>query len=310
MDGLPPAPEPRANGNTVVTSLVEEVNARAANDPPATSSWTEYPLAEGDWIIINEYLASLAAPIHYGYFCRTGTFVHQVPSPCHELLKQCFVRTLKMKLRRLCSENEVRSFAERITEVAPPESKAGSKSSRDLHQPDIFFSHVCLPRYGIPVEIAYGQKRNRLHELAEFYILKSNRKTRLFIAIDYDHGHTSKVTLRTWRRDYTDPTGLRLRCRVQELRREDSTLIPGLPLRVCLLDLARQELIPPFLHGRDIELSVDELGSVLQEADSGEEIVEEDSDSESSTSDDLDGTEDTTDEEWPFERPGLIPFPQ
>ncbi|KIX92031.1 uncharacterized protein Z520_12246 [Fonsecaea multimorphosa CBS 102226] len=296
-----------------VRLILQDLNTSLANGPPDSSVWKEYPLSQRLWIIINEHLTALAGPLQYGYFSRTETFVHQVPSPSHESLSQSFAQLVTRKLYRLCREQGVRTFAGRVVHAGPPDSKAGSNSCRDLHQPDIFFSHVVLPKYGVAVEITYAEKRDRLQELAEFYMLKSNRNTRLFINIDYDRGRTWKVTLRTWRRDYTDPIGLRLRSRVQELRGEDGTLVPGPPLRVCMLDFARQELVPPFLHGRDIELSVEELGSVIEEADASdsEETDSEQSDNDTSMSDDPadTGTEEVVESEWPFERPGLLPFP-
>ncbi|EXJ53511.1 uncharacterized protein A1O5_13287 [Cladophialophora psammophila CBS 110553] len=299
------------------TSMLEALITRTAVAARDASCWTEYTLGVRVWDALNTCLTESREQIQYGYFCRSETFVHQIPSLAHELLRRSLARNILQKLIRLCSEigGEAEEFGARIVHAAPPGSKAASNSSRDLHQPDIFFSHANLPRCGLPVEIAYSQKRNRLQELAEFHILKSNRQARLLIAVDYDHNRTSKVTLCTWRRDYTDPAGLRLGCRVQELRTENGTLVPGPPLQITVLDFARQELVPPFLHSRNIELSVEELGSILQQADSLEERIEEDpnADTEGSpgfTPDDADEAVSVPEnEEWPVDRPGLMPFP-
>ncbi|KIW87242.1 uncharacterized protein Z519_12145 [Cladophialophora bantiana CBS 173.52] len=299
------------------TSMFEALTTRTALAARDASCWTEYPLGGRAWDALNTCLAESREQIQYGYFCHSETFVHQIPSLAHELLRQSLARNVLQKLTRLCSGmgGEAEEFGARIVHATPPGTKAASNSSRDLHQPDIFFSHANLPRCGLPVEIAYSQKRNRMPELAEFHILKSNRKARLLIAVDYDHNRTSKVTLCTWRRDYTDPAGLRLGCRVQELRTETGTLVPGPPLRITVLDFAPQELIPPFLHGRNIELSVEELCFILRQADSLDERVEGDPDTDGESSPDLtpddphEAVSGQANEAWPVQRPGLMPFP-
>ncbi|OAL29731.1 hypothetical protein AYO20_09115 [Fonsecaea nubica] len=304
---LPPIP-PLAEDNAEVATIIEDINRRTVGDPPDTARWIEYPLSEPNWIVTNKHLAEQRGPTQYGYFCGLETFVHQIPSPAQQLFIQSFSRKLLKKLTKLCRRHRVRMFRKRILAITPPTSKAGSNACRDLHQPDAFFHHVCLPKYGVVVEISFLQKRERLQELAEFYILKSNRKVRLFVAFDYDHHRTWNVSMHTWRRDYTDPEGRKLKHHYQEIRGDDGRLVPGPPLRVCLLDFARQELIPPFLHGRSIELSVREIGAVIEEADALEEIELEELDSDGD-SEDPETARDRGHLEWPFEEVGHIPYP-
>ncbi|OAP55617.1 hypothetical protein AYL99_09768 [Fonsecaea erecta] len=278
-------------------AIVDDLHTQLAEGTRESSLWKTYPMSPNLWLVVNQYLTTLNGPLRYNYFSHNHTFVLQISSRYHDVLRRSFLRVIVKKLYRLCRAYGVRTFARRILATCPPQSKAETPSGCDSHQPDIYFTHVSPPRSGVCVEITFAGKRDSIQDLAEFYILHSRRKVSLFISLDYDRRRSWAVTLRTWRRDYTDPTGLGLIYRTQEIRDDSGLIVAGEPLKICVLDFAEQEHVPPFLHHREIELSVRELGSVLEQADFGDDLEDN---HEESSSDDDEGTPDS-ESEWPFE---------
>ena len=120
-------------------------------------------------------------------------------SRTHELCTRRLSQGILEKLGQLCSTPEEREFKYQIADSGSADAE--SNNSRDVHQPDAFFHHGLSPQYGLVLEVAYSQKRNRLPELAKFYIFEGERETQMMIGIDYDYGRTKRATLLTWRRD-------------------------------------------------------------------------------------------------------------
>ena len=73
------------------------------------------------------------------------------------------------------------------------------KKSR--YEPDASFWHKDARYPGVIIEVAYSQKKKRLHRLADDYLLDSDANIRLVIGLDiaYGKGESRKATLTKWR---------------------------------------------------------------------------------------------------------------
>ncbi|KIW25472.1 uncharacterized protein PV07_08638 [Cladophialophora immunda] len=180
-----------------VSSILHAIEAADAHGCDGCATWTEYQLEEKDWFILRQRLDESGRKIRYHYFSETQTFAHQMVSYAHESSHGRLTMSLAVKLAALCASEEEKAFEKMIVNFGQADAKSSSNSS--IHRPDGYFAHGKSHKYGVVVEIAYSQKRERLQDLAEFYILRSDRKIQMLLAIDYDYGRTMKVSLITWR---------------------------------------------------------------------------------------------------------------
>lgn len=81
----------------------------------------------------------------------------------------------------------------------PAENASSGKKSR--YEPDTSFWHEDARYPGVIIEVAYSQKKRRLHRLAEDCLLDSDANIRLVIGLDiaYGEGESRKTTLTKWR---------------------------------------------------------------------------------------------------------------
>ncbi|OAG33852.1 hypothetical protein AYO21_12047 [Fonsecaea monophora] len=210
----------------------------------------------------------------FDYFSRIAIFVHRVPSSAHAAFLYEFYFQLRSKLNRLCAGDQEREqFGAQI--IAHGSADVVGRTTFDKHQPDNYITHRAAPTCGLFLEFACSQHRNRLPELAEFYLLEAKRLTQMVIDIDCDSLRTKKVTLHTWRRgseDHSD-TNSGLIEYSQELRSENSVRVSGPPLRISVSDIVPREHVPLSLHNATIDFSVDELCGILETAEDQKTLV-------------------------------------
>ena len=124
----------------------------------------------------------------------------------HEACASGFFEVVRIKLMKLCSSSEEREFARKIRNYGAATVKSRDTGSQDKYKADASIAHMSKPLYGLSLEVAYSQKRDKLSEKAKFYLLESVQETSIVVGIDYDYGRTEKVTLLTWRRDGNELT--------------------------------------------------------------------------------------------------------
>ncbi|OAP54714.1 hypothetical protein AYL99_11162 [Fonsecaea erecta] len=112
-------------------------------------------------------------------------------------------------------------------------------SDPDRQRLDNRITSELAPMHGIVLEFAWPQDCNRLPELGEFYLWESELDAKLVIA-------TSAATGK-------------LMEHAQELRTDDGRRVPGPPLQILMSGIAPPHCVSPYLPGKDIEFSVDEL---------------------------------------------------
>ena len=99
------------------------------------------------------------------------------------------------------------------TEVEfPVEGASSSKKSK--YQPDTSFWHDNVKYPGVIIEVAYSQKRKRLHRLAENYLLDSDASVQAVVGLDIEYGMkgSHKAALSVWRtREFLTDDGHELR---------------------------------------------------------------------------------------------------
>ncbi|KIW76586.1 hypothetical protein Z517_09030 [Fonsecaea pedrosoi CBS 271.37] len=215
-----------------------------------------------------------------------------MPSSAHEAFLYEFYYQLRSKLSRLCAgDQELEQFVARI--IAHGSADVVGRTTCDKHQPDNYITYRAAPTYGLFLEFAWSQNRNKQPELAEFYLLEAKRLTQMVIGIDCDSARTKRVTLRTWRRgneDHSDTnSGLIEYSQVstsnpvsddclfrrppQELRSKNGVRVSGRPLRISVLDIVPLEHVPLSLHNATIDFSVDELCGILEMAEEQQTLV-------------------------------------
>ncbi|EXJ69214.1 uncharacterized protein A1O5_07250 [Cladophialophora psammophila CBS 110553] len=243
-----------------ITSVLEAITAQNRAIPVVAPLWTEYRLAACHLDLLKQRidLFGEGGKLRCGYFSRTKTFVHEVPSSAHQMCANKFRWSVYEKVLRLCPSLAELPFVKEVIFDHSPTIEASDGQGNDFHQADLFVNHILSMDYGFCLEFAYAQKRDRLSDLAQFYIHDSETETRLVIGIDYDPKHSKKATLRTWRRD-----GDKLQAHVQDLRADDGKPIPGDPLRINVLDIAPPHCTPLSMHSKAIEFSVKELDDIL-----------------------------------------------
>ncbi|KIW98465.1 uncharacterized protein Z519_00126 [Cladophialophora bantiana CBS 173.52] len=263
LDPSPPTSAPPTYSETFpeVFAILKQVRAeRRRARATSRSFWREYQLTERDWPVLKRFMDGMYDPRpDYHYFSRTQTFVHCWALGPHSSAQFRFFFSLSQKWIALSSGDD----GGRMLFVPPTDVEA--MSGFDCHIPNGVLAYAWLPRlrgvqHSVIVEIGYSQKRTRFEELAQFYLLKTTRTTRLVIFLDFGYPGTNRVTLLTWRRDHSDPVAEnKLICYAQEMRSADGTLIPGPPLQITMLDLMPADHVPFSLRNKAIEYSVEEL---------------------------------------------------
>ncbi|OQV03247.1 hypothetical protein CLAIMM_08316 [Cladophialophora immunda] len=198
LDSSLPSAYPRS-----VCSIIQDIESRLSGRSREDEPWKEYPLGVDDWKILRWFLDNCGWKVRFDYFSRIQTFVHRMPSTAHDTFIYQLCIELIVKVRNLPAGDQEREEFRRliITHGSGDVKTTGSST----HSPDNFITHRRTPMYGLYIEFAWSQDRNRLPELAEFYMFESGRQTQVVIGIDCDSRRTKRVTLRCWRR--SNPTG-------------------------------------------------------------------------------------------------------
>jgi hypothetical protein len=73
--------------------------------------------------------------------------------------------------------------------------------SKSKYEPDASFKHEGAQYPGVIIEVAYSQKKKRLAQLADNYLMDSDTSVRAVVCLDIEYGknESRKATLSIWR---------------------------------------------------------------------------------------------------------------
>lgn len=160
-----------------------------------------------------------------------------MPTAVHELF---IARVEDAILSRLKSIRErsgcTATFAQKVNPARSTEIRFPAESNpsdrRSKHEPDTSFWHDDAQYPGVVIEVAYSQKRERLAQLAEVYLLDSDASVQAVVGLDIEYGKkgSRKATSTVWRtRERDTATGKELYVEKEvtdEVGRLCSSLLP------------------------------------------------------------------------------------
>ena len=158
----------------------------------------------------------LTARCRYDHFASIEIFVHRMPSNMHEVITRKLSAWFGGQLASLCSTEQEKEFQAMVADLGSGDIKA--RQGKEFHQPDAYFACAkSTPVRGVALEVAYSQERDRIPQLAEFYLgEQSKRMCQVVVGIDCDcRGGTKRATLLVFRRHDSDSTGKKIACREQ-----------------------------------------------------------------------------------------------
>ncbi|KAL6152435.1 hypothetical protein ACJBU6_09303 [Exserohilum turcicum] len=203
-----------------------------------------------------------------------------MPTAVHELFIARIEDSVLSQLKIIREgSDDAAAFAQKVnaarsTEIRFPATD-DSSGNRSKHEPDASFWHDKAQYPGVIIEVAYSQKKTRLHRLAEKYLLDSDASVQVVVGFDIRYGvkESLEATLSVWRPQFHQTNdGVELRV-VEEVADEafrdeqgNHTNHPG--LRLQLSDFACEELTKDVEGRREIIVSTPELCKYLSAAES------------------------------------------
>ncbi|EOA82634.1 hypothetical protein ACJQWK_04790 [Exserohilum turcicum] len=280
----PPTNEkPDTQADRVITLFREIQAGKHSNQDP----WTEIQLKPGDidklerLLKQNEELQGFVKDkIRYDYDAEKHQLVIRMPTAVHELFIARIEDSVLSQLKIIREgSDDAAAFAQKVnaarsTEIRFPATD-DSSGNRSKHEPDASFWHDKAQYPGVIIEVAYSQKKTRLHRLAEKYLLDSDASVQVVVGFDIRYGvkESLEATLSVWRPQFHQTNdGVELRV-VEEVADEafrdeqgNHTNHPG--LRLQLSDFACEELTKDVEGRREIIVSTPELCKYLSAAES------------------------------------------
>ncbi|KAF1992951.1 hypothetical protein P154DRAFT_451502 [Amniculicola lignicola CBS 123094] len=234
--------------------------------------WKEFKLAQGEYEQIERALQKdkvllgfVEDKIRYDYDGDKCILAVRMPTGIHERFIDAVEDDIRSQLKAIRSGSDRKArFAQKVQSTRSTEINfaANTASSKFKYEPDASFGHDDAQYPGVIIEVAYSQKKRRLHRWAENYLLDSAASVRVVVCLDIEYGKDSrKATLSTWRPQlFSTANGYELRAveeAVDEAFRDDEghpVEHPGLRLR--LSDFTCKELVEEELGDEDAEICI------------------------------------------------------
>ncbi|PVH90618.1 hypothetical protein DM02DRAFT_620927 [Periconia macrospinosa] len=191
-----------------------------------------------------------------------------MPTGVHELFIDGVEDAIRSQLKTIRSgSSEVARFAQKVrparsTEIEFPVGD-GPTSRKSKSEPDASFWHDDAQYPGVIIEVAYSQKKKRLGQLAEDYLLDSDANVRVVVGFDIEYGKkgSRRATLSTWRThiEHTaDGDELRVvQEAADEIFRDEQGIATDHPgLQLHLSDFAYKGLVQEEMGNLNRELSI------------------------------------------------------
>jgi hypothetical protein len=129
-----------------------------------------------------------------------------MPTGVHELFIDGVEDAIRSQLKAIRKGSDKAAlFAQKVrparsTEIYFPVDGA-SLTKKSKHEPDASFWHTDARYPGVIIEVAYSQKKRRLSQLAEDYLLDSNASVQVVVGLDIEYGKkgSQKATVSVWR---------------------------------------------------------------------------------------------------------------
>jgi hypothetical protein len=137
-----------------------------------------------------------------------------MPSAVHELFLEGVEDEIRNQLRVIRSGFDRKAqFAQKVRPTRSTEIRfpAGASPSKSKYEPDASFKHKDAEYPGVIIEVAYSQKKKRLAQLADNYLMDSDTSIRAVVCLDIEYGkdESRRATLSIWRPQLFDVDGRR-----------------------------------------------------------------------------------------------------
>ncbi|KAF2466100.1 uncharacterized protein BDR25DRAFT_336652 [Lindgomyces ingoldianus] len=250
----PPTDEkPFAQAHRVI-ALFKEIRA---GKHTKRNPWTEFQLSAEEYDEIERRLRRdedlsgyVNDKIRYDYNSETHRLVVRMPTGVHELFIDGVEDAIRSQLKAIRrGSDKAARFAQKVwparsTEIEFPVEDCPT-GRRSKYEPDASFWHENAQYPGVIIEVAYSQKKKRLGQLAEDYLLDSDANVRVVVGLDIEYGkkgsHVLRVVQEAANEIFRDEQGI-------------ATDHPGLQLH--LSDFAHKGLVQEEMGNPDRELNI------------------------------------------------------